>query len=213
MPTPNAIHMGHGQMVDIQEPGAGQWQLMFSEAGVADYKAPPLADIKVEAIDGDGNIHALSVGSSGNPSAVLVKGHVAGARRARVMVMHGDHYHTRESVLPGKAELAPVPGAQGGSVVRFGAATVEAKLVAADAFELHFTTLQGAPMPPPSADAVVMQAIGPKAEDYQIRNLTMRAGDKPGTLIASGKVKDATHLRLTLKSGSAAEVRSVPVIR
>jgi hypothetical protein len=207
MPQPTSIHMGHGQMVDIVERRSDHWELVFSEDGVANYQAPPLADIKVEAIDNNGAIHALALSKGANRATVMASGHVAGAYRARVMVMHGDHFHTRESLLPGKSSVAPKQGAHGGSLVQFSTATVEAKLIAADTFELQFTT------PPPAPDAVVMQAIGPNAEDYQIRNLAMRAGDKPGTLIASGKVKDAAFLRLTLKSGGAGEVRSVPVLR
>ena len=213
MPQPNAIHMGHGQMVDIVERGSDQWELVFSQEGIATYQAPSLADIKVEAIDGHGAIHALRVAQSGSASSVLASGRVSGAYRARVMVMHGDHFHTRESLLPGKSAVAATAGGQGGSLVRFGAAMVEAKLVAPDAFELHFATPQGAPMSPPQPDSVVMQAIGPKAEDYQIRNLATTAGDKAGTLIASGKIKDAVYLRLTLKTGSGSDVRSVPVVR
>lgn len=207
MPQPNSIHMGHGQMVDIVARGADQWELVFSQDGVANYQAPPIADVKVEAIDGDGAIHALAVATGGSRDTILASGHVAGAYRARVMVIHGDHFHTRESLLPGKSSVAPKQGAHGGSVMQFRSAAVEAKLVAADTFELQFSSS------PPAPDSVVMQAIGPKAEDYQIRNLATRAGDKPGTLIASGKIKDAAYLRLTLKSGSAAEVRSVPVVR
>lgn len=207
MPQPNSIHMGHGQMVDIVERGADQWELVFSQDGHANYQAPPIADIKVEAIDGDGAIHALAIAKGDNRDTVLASGRVAGAYRARVMVMHGDHFHTRESLLPGQSSVAPKQGAHGGSIVQFSSAIVEAKLVAPDTFELQFASS------PPAPESVVMQAIGPKAENYQIRNLAMRAGDTPGTLIASGKIKDAAFLRLTLKNGASAEVRSVPVVR
>jgi hypothetical protein len=213
MPLPNAIHMGHGQMVDIVERGPEQWELVFSQEGIANYQAPPLAEIKVEAIDGHGAVHALSVAKGSSVSSVLASGSVNGAYRARVMVIHGDHFHTRESLLPGKSAVAAQIGQQGGSLVRFGKATVEARLVAADTFALHFATPQGAPMSAPAADAVVMQAIGPKAEDYQIRSLALSAGDTASTMKAIGKIKDATYLRLTLKDGSASDVRCVPVVR
>jgi hypothetical protein len=205
--------MGHGQMVDIVEQGPDRWELIFSEAGKTNYVAPPLKDIKVEAIDANGAIHALSLAASGKNASIVASGRVAGAYRARVMVMHGDHFHTRESLLPGKSDVAPKAGANGGSVASFTTTSVEAKLVAPDAFELRFASPQGAAMAPPAAESIVMQAIGPKAEDYQIRNLALRSGDAPGTLVASGKIKDATYLRLTLKSDAAVEVRSVPVIR
>jgi hypothetical protein len=205
--------MGHGQMVDIVERGPDLWELVFSEAGKADYPAPPLAEIKVEAIDTDGAIHPLTVSASGRRSSVLATGRVDTAYRARVMVMHGDHFHTRESLLPGKSEIAPRTGSNGGTLVRFDALVVEAQLVSPDTFTLHFASSQGAPAAVPTPDAVVMQAIGPKAEDFQIRNLTARAGDKPGSILASGKIKDATHLRLTLRNARGVEVRSVPIVR
>ena len=213
MTQAKSIHMGHGQMVDIFERGPDQWELVFSEAGRTDYPAPPLAEIKVEAIDTEGAIHPLTVSSSGWKSSVLASGRVGGAYRARIMVMHGDHFHTRESLLPGKSEVAPKTGSNGGTLVRFGAAMAEVRLVSADTFELQFMSSQGTPAAVPAPDSVVMQAVGPKAEDYQVRNLTTRAGDRPGSIAASGKIKDATHLRLTLKNGTSAEVRSVPVVR
>ena len=212
MSQPNAIHMGHGQMVDIVARSETEWELVFSEAGVAAYKAPPLGDIKVEAIDAAGAIHPLTVGASGSISSVLAAGHVAGAYRARVMVMHGDHMHTRESLLPGKQAIAAKPGPGGGTLIEFAAASVEAKLVADDSFELRFFA-GAAPIDPPAPEHAVAQAIGPSAENYQIRNLAMRSGDLPRTLVASGKIKDATYLRLTVKTGAAQEIRSVPVIR
>ena len=212
MTSSHSMHMGHGQMVDIHERGADRWELVFSEAGIANYKAPPVADIRVEAIDADGAVHPLAVAAAG-VSSVFASGAVAGARRARVMVMHGDHFHTREGLLPGKSEPAAKAGARGGSLAAFAGVTVEARLSAPDTFELAFLTPQGAPAPAPAPEAVAMQAIGPRAEDYQIRNLATRAGEAPGTLLASGKVKDAAYLRLTLKDGAGAQSRSVPVIR
>jgi hypothetical protein len=209
----NSIHMGHGQMVDIVEQGPDRWELIFSEAGKTDYAAPPLKDIKVEAIDTNGAIHALSIAASGKHASIVASGRVAGAYRVRVMVMHGDHVHSRESLLPGKYDVAPKAGVHGGSVASFSTASIEAKLIAPDAFELRFASPQGAAMTPPAAESIILQAIGPKAEDYQIRNLAVRQGDTPGTLVASGKIKDATYLRLALKSDATVEVRSVPVIR
>ena len=212
MSQPNAIHMGHGQMVDIVARSENQWELVFSEAGVVAYVAPPLNDIKVEAIDASGAIHPLTVSASGRVSSVLAAGNVTGAYRARVMVMHGDHLHTRESILPGKHAVAAKSGPGGGTLIEFAAATVEAKLVADDSFELCFFA-NAVPIDPPAPEQAVAQAIGPNAENYQIRNLTMRSGDRPRTLVASGKIKDATYLRLTVKNGAASEIRSVPVIR
>lgn len=207
----NSIAMGHGQMVDIVARDAGRWELVFSEAGVAEYKAPPLADVRVEAIDAAGVVHPLAI-SAGGVSSVIASGNVAGAYRARVMVMHGDHFHTRESLLPGKQEKAPTEGPGGGALLRFAGVDAEAKLVAADSFEISFSS-NGAAVEPPAPDTIVAQAIGPKAENFQIRALAVRAGDRPRTLIASGKIKDATYVRLALKDGMAAGTRSVPVIR
>ena len=208
MSQTNSIHMGHGQIVDIAPRGANAWEVIFSEAGVNEYKAPAPADIKVEAIDAEGRVHPLSVEPGGSVSSVIAAGFAAGARRARVMVMHGDHFHTREALLPGQADLAAEKGPGGGSLVRFSGGAVEAKLIAMDTFELSFG---GAPAPAPGD--VVMQAVGPRAEDFQIRNLAITPGGRPQTLLATGKVKDATHLRLSLKSGAASEVRTAAVIR
>jgi hypothetical protein len=208
-----ALHMGHGQMVEIIVHDDSCWELAFSETGKPDYPAPPVADIRVEAIDGSGAVHPLNVSASGRRSSVMASGNVGGACRARVMVIHGDHFHTREALLPGKSEPAGERGPNGGALIRFTKAAVVAKLVADDTFELAFATPDGAPAAVPAPENIFMQAIGPRAEDYQIRNLAVRGGDRAGTLTASGKVKDATYLRLTLKSGDAAEVRSVPLVR
>lgn len=207
----NSIAMGHGQMVDIVGREAGGWELVFSEAGVTEYKAPPVGDVRVEAIDADGVVHPLAV-SPGGVSSVIAMGNVAGAYRARVMVMHGDHFHTRESLLPGMRERTPREGPGGGALLRFATLDAEAKLVAADSFELSFAA-GGTAIDPPAPETVVAQAVGPKAENFQIRALAVRAGDRPRTLVASGKIKDATYVRLTLKNGATAETRSVPVIR
>jgi hypothetical protein len=213
MTANSAMHMGHGQMVEIIACDADRWELVFSEAGKPDYAAPPVADIRVEAIDGSGAVHPLIVSTSGRRASVFASGNVGGANRARVMVMHGDHFHTREALLPGKVDAAAERGAGGGSVAKFAQLAVEAKLIADDTFELTFASRQGAPAAAPAPDSVIMQAIGPRAEDYQIRNLAVRQGENAGALLASGKVKDATYLRLTLKSGNVAEIRSVPLVR
>lgn len=211
MTSSHAMHMGHGQMVDIVAHDAGRWELVFGELGFADDPAPPLAEIRVEAIDADGAVHPLAVAKGAAASSRLVSGDVADARRIRVMVLHGDHFHTREALLPGAAEPAAKVGARGGSLAQFGDVTVEARLTAPDTFELDFSTPQGAAAPTP--EHATMQAIGPRAEDFQIRNLAIRQGDRPGALLASGKVRDATWLRLTLGAGAAARTRSLPVIR
>ena len=39
----------------------------------------------------------------------------------------------------------------------------------------------GAVIDPPPAETVIVQAIGPRAEDYQIRNLATGPGEKSAT--------------------------------
>lgn len=205
-----SIHMGHGQMVDIVPKGEGQWELVFSEAGVPDYKAPPLNEVEVDAIDGEGRIHPLTVSASGHVSSVLASGHVAGAYRARVRVVHGTHFHTRESLLPGATALPPKPGPQGGALTALDGGT-SVEVVPLDPTRWQLTFLKdGTPVTPPPAEAVVVQAVGPRAEDYQIRNLTTEAG--PAGLVAAGKIKDATHARLTIKTEVGEQIRSFPIV-
>ena len=207
MSATGSIHMGHGQMVDIVARGADQWEVVFSEAGVAEYKAPPLAEVELDAIDGEGRIHPLKVSESGKVSSVLASGKVAGAYRVRVRVVHGTHFHTREALLPGVTPVRPEVGPNGGSLTKLGAgASVEFKRLDEERWELIF-----AGKATPAADKVVVQAIGPRAEDYQIRNLATEPGGKPSTLVAKGKIKDATYARLTITTEAGAEVRSVPV--
>ena len=80
-------------------------------------------------------------------------------------------------------------------------------LTAPDILSLCFPT--AAPKP----EQVIVQAIGPKAEDYQIRNLATRAGGDASTLLASGKIKDAAYVRVTLNRDGNQHVRSVPLVR
>lgn len=210
MSETGSIHMGHGQMVDIVTRGADQWEIVFSEAGVASYKAPPLAEIELDAIDGDGRIHPLKVSESGKVSSVLASGKVDGAYRVRVRVVHGTHFHTREALLPGAKPVRPQIGPHGGSLAKLGVDTsVEIKRLDEGQWELIFAGKEAAATP--AADKVVVQAIGPRAEDYQIRNLVTEAGGKPSTLIAKGKIKDATYARLTITTDAGTEIRSIPV--
>lgn len=210
MSQPASIHMGHGQMVDIVPKGEGQWELVFSEAGMSDYKAPPLNEVEVDAIDREGRIHPLAISAGGSVSSVLASGHVAGAYRARVRVVHGTHFHTRESLLPGASVLPPEPGPNGGALTTLDDGTkVEVLTLDPTHWQLIFLK-DGEPVAAPPADAVVAQAVGPRAEDYQIRNLTTEAGSIG--LVATGKIKDATHMRLTVKTGTGELVRSFPIV-
>ena len=207
-----SIHMGHGQMVDIVRRDGNQWEVMFSEAGVDVYKAPPLAEVELDAIDGEGRIHPLKVASSGSASSVLASGAVNGAYRVRVRVVHGNHFHTREALLPGAAAVPPKTGPQGGSLAKLGAAdSVEIKRLDDERWELIFAS-NGAARSAPAPDNVVVQAIGPRAEDYQIRNLTTQPGENASTLVASGKIKDATYARISIKTDTGTEIRSVPIV-
>lgn len=211
MSQPASIHMGHGQMVDIVARDAGQWEIVFSEAGVSEYKAPPLNEVEVDAIDMQGRIHPLAISASGSASSMLASGHVEGAYRVRMRVVHGTHFHTRESLLPGASPLRPKLSAQGGALVAFdGGLEAEIKWLDETRWEISFRK-DGAIVAPPPVESVIVQAIGPRAEDYQIRNLTTHIGEAPSTLIASGKIKDATHARLTLKSEAGEQIRGFPI--
>jgi hypothetical protein len=205
------IHMGHGQMVDVINRKPDQWELVFSENGVDDYKAPPLEEIGVDIIDNDGQVHTLKVSAGGRRSSVFANGAVANPYRVRVRVLHGTHFHTRESVLPGAAPRAPQLGQHGGALAKIGdGSVVEVKTIDAGRWELIYLK-DGKAAPLPAATEVVVQAIGPKAEDYQIRNLTTEAAGE-GKLIASGKIRDATHARITVKNGAAEQISSIPIV-
>lgn len=212
MSQPASIHMGHGQMVDVVTVGPDAWELVFSEAGVADYKAPPLAEVEVDAIDASGRIHPLTVSAGSNGSRVKASGHVAGAYRARVRVLHGDHFHTRESLLPEASAIAPTPGPNGGALARFDDGfDIELSWIDPTRWQLAFLR-DGKPATAPAPAAVVVQAVGPRAEDYQIRNLATEPGSSGETLIVGGKIKDATCARLTVKGAAGEQVRSIPIV-
>ena len=212
MPDTASIHMGHGQMVDVVARGAAQWELVFSEQGKPDYRAPPLAEVEADAIDTEGKIHALVISASQNISSVLASGQVAGAYRVRLRVVHGTHFHTRESFLPGATPLAPRIGQHGGALAGMGSgASIEIKTLDSGRWELLFLQ-EGRLAAPPPVEDVVIQAVGPKAEDYQIRNLATASHDGGSTLIASGKIRDATHARITITSGTGQVIRSVPIL-
>lgn len=212
MSQPASIHMGHGQMVDIVTIGLDAWELVFSAAGVADYKAPPLAEVEVDAIDGSGRIHPLAISAGSDGSRIRASGEVAGAYRARVRVLHGDHFHTRESLLPGARALAPARGPAGGALATFDdGLLVELSWLDPARWQLAFLR-DDRPADAPAPAALVAQAIGPRAEDYQIRNLATEAGPSGETLVVGGKIKDATHARLTLKGAAGDQVRSIPIL-
>ncbi|PKA43052.1 hypothetical protein CWR43_13375 [Rhizobium sullae] len=206
-----SIHMGHGQMVDIVGKTSDKWEIIFSEAGVADYKAPPLKEIEADAIDVSGKIYPLAIAAGPSESTVVASGQVEGAYRVRVRVWHGTHFHTREAFLPGAAPIEAVTGPNGGSLATFDEdLQLEVKPIDATTWELFFlkdTTLVG----PLAADAVVVQAIGPKAEDYQIRNLKTENPGNGRTLIVEGKIKDAVYARISITKNGGEAVRSIPI--
>ena len=212
MSEPASIHMGHGQMVDIVARSSAQWELVFSEAGNPQYRAPPLAEVEADAIDTDGNIHPLAISASESISSVLASGHIDGAYRVRLRVVHGSHFHTRESLLPGAMPIPPRIGPHGGALAGTGPKTsIEIKTLDAARWEI-FMLRDGVVSAPPPATDVVVQAVGPKAEDYQIRNLTTEPSEGGSSLIVSGKIRDATHARITIDVGGRQAVRAVPII-
>jgi hypothetical protein len=210
--TTQSIHMGHGQMVDIVDLGNRTWELAFSEAGKPDYKAPPLEEIKVDAIDDSGAVYPLSVSKGSKASTVAVTGDVDRARRVRIMVLHGSHFHTREAAVPGAAPLEARTGTVGGSVIPLsGGAEVEVTRSGPGRWLLKWHK-DGIATAAASEEKIEVEAIGPKAEDYQVRQLLLMPGPDQSTLIASGKVDDATHIRLILKDGADLVKRSLPVL-
>ncbi len=210
--TTQGIHMGHGQMVDIIDVGNRSWELAFSEAGKPDYKAPPLEEIMVDAIDDSGAVHPLSVAKGSNVSTVAVTGDVGSARRIRIMVLHGSHFHTREAAVPGAAPLQAKTGVVGGSVIPLGdGAEVEVSRSGPGRWLLKWHK-DGTATKAVSEERIEVEAIGPKAEDYQVRQLLLMPGPDQSTLIASGKVDDATHIRLIVKDDAGTVKRSLPVL-
>jgi hypothetical protein len=206
-----SIHMGHGQMVDIVGKTSDKWEITFSEAGVADYQAPPLNEIEADAIDVSGKIHPLAIAAGPSGSTVVASGQIDGAYRVRVRVWHGTHFHTREAFLPGAAPIEAVMGPNGGSLAAFdGSLQVEVKPVDATTWELLFLK-DATPIEPLATEAVVVQAIGPKAEDYQIRNLKTESPGNGKTLIVEGKIKDAVYARISIAKDGGEIVRSIPI--
>ncbi|WP_246662473.1 hypothetical protein [Rhizobium sp. P44RR-XXIV] len=67
------------------------------------------------------------------------------------------------------------------------------------------------PIEPLAVEAVVVQAIGPKAEDYQIRNLKTENPGNGKTLIVEGKIKDAVYARISIAKDGGEVVRSIPI--
>jgi hypothetical protein len=204
------IYMGHGQMVDLIAQADGSWELVFSEEGRADYKAPPLNEIKCDAIDPDAAVHSLTISAGPKPSSVIASGKTKDACRARVMVVHGDHFHTREGTLhPEAVKIASGPN--GGSVIALSRGQVEVKVAGEGRIELTFLN-NGVKTKAPASDNVAVEAIGPRSEDYQVRQLIVFEGGDEATLIASGKVGDADYVRLSVKNNGDAEIKSAPLV-
>jgi hypothetical protein len=207
-----SIHMGHGQMVDIIDVGNRSWELAFSEAGKPEYRAPPLEEIIVDAIDDSGAVHPLSVAEGSKASTVAVTGDVGRACRVRIMVLHGSHFHTREAAVPGAGLLEARSGTVGGSVIPLdGGAEVEVIRSGPGRWLLKWHK-DGVATQAVSEEKIEVEAIGPAAEDYQVRQLLLMPGPDQSTLIASGKVDDATHIRLIVKDGASLVKRSLPVL-
>jgi hypothetical protein len=207
----SAIHMGHGQMVAIAAHG-DKWELSFSEAGKPDYVAPPLHEIKVDAIDAQGRVHALTIGAGSKKSSVVASGAIDGARRARVMVVHGTHFHTREADLVGAPKAVAARGPHGGALVPLGGdRSVEVIAAGEGRWQLTFLS-GGAKAVAPAPKSVKVEAIGPRCEDYQVRGLIVMAGPDGSTLIASGKIQDASHIRIALADGDRVETFSGTVV-
>jgi len=142
---------------------------------------------------------------------VIASGLVESAYRVRVRVWHGTHFHTREAFLPGAAPIEASVGPNGGSLAEFDdSLQVEVKPIDASTWELYFLA-SAKPVEPPTAETIVVQAIGPRAEDYQIRNLKTESSGSGKSLIVEGKIKDAVYARISIAKDGGEVVRSIPV--
>lgn len=186
------IHMGHGQMVDIR-PADNGWELFFSEDGRTNYPAPPLKDIRLEAIDEHGVIEPVELDKGHNVSSVAINGDLSVAARLRVQVMHGNHFHTREVVGPARFTAEPTIQLADGS-------TVAISRISAGRLELTWSK-NGGYVEAPSPDTLTIEAIAAPAEMGQVRELLVSRGRGRDTLIGSGNVSDAAFVRLTLTVG------------
>lgn len=199
--------MGHGQIVQLLGRSSGRWELAFSKAGQPDYKAPATNEIKVEAIDQNGMIHPLMIVTGPNKSSVAASGRTENAQRARIMVLHGDHFHVREVAVPGAKALGVVAGPSGGSLIDMGHDNlVEVTPAGEGRWQLNFLA-QKAPLP---AD-VQVEAVCGRCEESQVRELLVLPGTDKSKLIASGRIQDCTHIRLAIVHGDHFHTRSVPV--
>ncbi|WP_011579901.1 MULTISPECIES: hypothetical protein [Chelativorans] len=206
------IDMGHGQLVNVIDKGSGQWEIVFSEEGNSSYSAPPVAEIGVDAIDIAGKVTPLQVSEGPNPSTVIASGDTANAYRVRVRVWHDTHFHTREAFLRGSRPIEATKGPNGGTVAVFNdGLQVEVRSLEPSKWELIFLN-ENKPTSPLPADQVVVQAIGPITENSQVRNLAITPSSEGNSLIAEGKIRDATYARVSIGASEQPMVRSIPLI-
>lgn len=199
--------MGHGQMVTVKPTSGSRWEIVFSKEGAADYPAPPARDVQIEAIDGKGMVNPLLVVAGSNKSVVLATGKIEGALRARVIVQHTDHAHTREVRLPGADDIPSASGPAGGALIDMGHDNlIEVTAVGDGSLELKFLAQKAPPV-----DDVVMEAIYKEPADFQVRRLRVAAGASDTTLIAKGDTKNCSHIRLAIMHGDHFHTRTTPM--
>lgn len=204
-----STNMGHGQIVRLFDRGEGRWELLFSLEERGPTAAPPVSEIKVDAIARNGQVRSLTVVGGPGDSSAIASGRTDDAHRARIMVWHGNHFHTREVDVPGSEPVAVTIGARGGSMIDMGHdSLVEVTPANPGQWQLSFIK-KGAQDVAPATDDVKAEAI---VADGRVRALTIMAGSQPSTLLAVGNLDDATHVRLAVMHGDHYHTRSVPVV-
>lgn len=202
-------NMGHGQIVHLFDRGSDRWELVFNHEEKGKVAAPPLVEINAEAIGRDGRVHALSVAAGGSEHSVFLGGTPKDAQRARIKVIHGDHFHTREVDLPGRTPAKVVSGSKGGSLIDMGdGLQVEVAPGGFGRWQLAFAD-KGKPTTAPPIDDIKAESIH---SDGLVRALTLAAGTEPSALFAIGRVNDATHVRLSVTRGGRTLTRAAPVM-
>lgn len=199
--------MGHGQIVAIRPVSANRWEVAFSKEGEANYAAPAVRDIQVEAIDQLGMVHPLLIVGGANKSMVSATGKLDGALRARVIIQHGDHIHTREMRLPGAADIPSAAGPGGGTLIDMGHDNlIEVSSVGAGSLQVKFLAQKA-----PSADDVVMEAIFKEPVDSQVHELDVTSAGNDTTLNAKGDTKGCSHIRIAIVHGDHVHTRTAPM--
>jgi hypothetical protein len=91
------ISMGHDSYVEVLPQDGERWKIVFMDGDVP-VSAPPLADVKAEAIGApevEDQVRGLAVLAGDDAHSLFLEGKVGDAGYLRLAVIMGDHYHTR----------------------------------------------------------------------------------------------------------------------